>query len=320
MALWPRGVDTELFHPSRRDYELRAAWGASAGSLPTPAPSYESLSSISSSSPPPSYSTATTFRGRVVILYVGRLSWEKNLRLLVEAFRGLECPTPCRPACQLVFVGDGPARRDLEDLCESYELDAVFTGFRAGRDLAAAYASADIFAFPSWTETFGQVASEALASGLPVVGLNAEGVCDLVQHGETGALAGVTSPDAGLTRRAGLLLNTGLPGTSLHDVFAPGSASFNDAVAVYRRHLVELVTDHAMRASMGRLAAERSIKRSWHNAMEMLLSRMALISPNRRSSLDIVCGSALLALRILPAAILLVFVVLLTRARAVLSA
>lgn len=141
------------------------------------------------------------------MLYVGRLSWEKNLRLLVEAFRGLQHSSKdgSRPACQLVFVGDGPARCDLEALCAGYGLSAVFMGYRKGEELAAAFSSADIFAFPSWyvipspvsfhpfsypvfcrTETFGQVVLEALASGLPVVGLRAEGVCDLVEHEKTG--------------------------------------------------------------------------------------------------------------------------------------
>ena len=106
-------------------------------------------------SPPPySFRAATPYDtgSKVVMLYVGRISWEKNLRLLVEAFRGLEVASVdgARPACQLVFVGDGPARGELDALCESYGLGAVFMGYRKGEELAAAYASADIFAFPSW--------------------------------------------------------------------------------------------------------------------------------------------------------------------------
>lgn len=84
------------------------------------------------------------------MLYVGRISWEKNLRLLVEAFRGLQVADVGRRACKLVFVGDGPSRPELEQLCASYNLDAVFMGYRKGDELAACYASADIFAFPSW--------------------------------------------------------------------------------------------------------------------------------------------------------------------------
>lgn len=159
---------------------------------------------VDSDSPPAYVESIST--EKVVLLYVGRISWEKNLRLLVEACRGLEKADGTRPACQLVFVGEGPSRPELEVLCRSYGLDAIFMGYRKGEELAAAYASADIFAFPSWyvelppldssrllicggcrTETFGQVVLEALSSGTPVVGLRAEGVCDLVKTGETGS-------------------------------------------------------------------------------------------------------------------------------------
>ena len=87
---------------------------------------------------------------KVVLLYVGRISWEKNLRLLVESARGLELPSGSRRACQLVFVGDGPSKSELEALCASYGLGAVFMGHRGGEELARCFASADIFAFPSW--------------------------------------------------------------------------------------------------------------------------------------------------------------------------
>lgn len=139
-------------------------------------------SSLELNSPPPPYSFENLeSSGKIVLLYVGRISWEKNLRLLVEAARGLQVASEdgARPACQLVFVGEGPSRPELEAICAKYELDAIFMGFRGGDELATCYASADIFTFPSWTETFGQVVLESLASGLPVVGLRAEGVCDL---------------------------------------------------------------------------------------------------------------------------------------------
>lgn len=128
---------------------------------------------------------------KTVVLYVGRISWEKNLRLLIEAFKLL--PTSVRSKAKLVFVGDGPARGDLTRLCNKLELDASFMGHQKGSRLAAMYASASIFAFPSFTETFGQVVLEALASGLPVVGLHAEGTSDLVAHGKTGLLLDVNA-------------------------------------------------------------------------------------------------------------------------------
>lgn len=128
---------------------------------------------------------------KTVVLYVGRISWEKNLRLLIEAFQLL--PTSVRSKAKLVFVGDGPARGELTRLCNKLELDASFMGHQKGSRLAAMYASASIFAFPSFTETFGQVVLEALASGLPVVGLHAEGTSDLVSHGRTGLLLDVNA-------------------------------------------------------------------------------------------------------------------------------
>lgn len=106
---------------------------------------------------PPPYNAQppSTFAGsspsKLAVLYVGRISWEKNLRLLIDAFRGLQESDPAtgRPACQLVFVGDGPARTEVESLCALYGLGALFLGFKKGEELAAAYASADVFAFPS---------------------------------------------------------------------------------------------------------------------------------------------------------------------------
>ncbi|KAJ9476987.1 Glycosyltransferase [Pseudozyma hubeiensis] len=182
----------------------------------SPPPAYDSLSGLPdlpSSAfllPPPALPAAiassipTNLRvepepsdSKTVVLYVGRISWEKNLRLLIEAFKLL--PTSVRSKAKLVFVGDGPARGDLTRLCNKLELDASFMGHQKGSRLAAMYASASIFAFPSFTETFGQVVLEALASGLPVVGLHAEGTSDLVSHGRTGLLLDVNAVAKGST-------------------------------------------------------------------------------------------------------------------------
>lgn len=174
----------------------------------SPPPSYDSLSlpplpSGGFSLPPPAMSmrkddnnspsnfSSTSGESKTVILYVGRISWEKNLRLLIEAFRLL--PSSVKSSAKLVFVGDGPARGELTRLCSKLGLDASFMGHQKGTRLAAMYASSSVFAFPSFTETFGQVVLEALASGLPVVGLHAEGTSDLVTHGRTGLLLDVVS-------------------------------------------------------------------------------------------------------------------------------
>lgn len=150
VGLWQRGVDATLFHPARRSTAWRQRM---AGSDERP-----------------------------IALYVGRLSHEKNLNVLTEAWNALRG----RDA-HLVIVGDGPARSDLQQALQGSSV--TFTGYLQGEALAEAYASSDLFAFPSRTETFGQVVLEAMASGLAVLGFDADGVRDLVRDGETGRLA-----------------------------------------------------------------------------------------------------------------------------------
>lgn len=150
VGLWQRGVDAALFHPARRSPAWRQRM---AGSDERP-----------------------------IALYVGRLSHEKNLTILTEAWNALRG----RDA-HLVIVGDGPARSDLEEALRGSSV--TFTGYLQGEALAEAYASSDLFVFPSRTETFGQVVLEAMASGLAVLGFDADGVRDLVRDGETGRLA-----------------------------------------------------------------------------------------------------------------------------------
>ena len=149
---WPRGVDATLFHPARRSLAWRRQ--------------------------------ITGDERRPIALSVGRLSHEKNLAVLIEAWNARQG----RDA-HLVVVGDGPARGDLERALAGPSV--TFTGYLRGEALAEVYASADLFVFPSLTETFGQVALEAMASGLAVLGFDADGVRDLVRDGETGLLAPV---------------------------------------------------------------------------------------------------------------------------------
>jgi glycosyltransferase involved in cell wall biosynthesis len=151
VQVWPRGVNGALFNARRRS----EAWRQSI----------------------------TLHPQAKIILYVGRLSYEKNLDALLSAFKAIESE---EPEAHLVLVGDGPARQELEQALEGHR--ATFTGYLKGEALAEAYASADLFAFPSTTETFGQAVLEAMASGLPVVAFDAEGVRDLVRHNETGLL------------------------------------------------------------------------------------------------------------------------------------
>jgi len=142
-----RGVDTELFNPGRRDPILRQSWRASA------------------SDP--------------VALFVSRIAPEKNMDLVLETYEAMR---HANPRVKLVVVGDGPERLRLQ---QRYP-DAIFAGTRHGSDLAAHYASSDIFLFPSLTETYGNVTVEALASGLAVVAFDYAAARQHIRHGENG--------------------------------------------------------------------------------------------------------------------------------------
>jgi glycosyltransferase involved in cell wall biosynthesis len=145
-----RGVDTRHFSPAQRSPALRAAWGAGPDTC--------------------------------VVAHVGRLAAEKNLGLLLQAFDAVR---RARPDSRLLLVGDGPERAALQARCP----DAVFAGMRSGDDLAAHYASADAFVFPSMTETFGNVVPEAMASGLPVLAYDHAAAGQLIRSGHNGLLA-----------------------------------------------------------------------------------------------------------------------------------
>jgi glycosyltransferase involved in cell wall biosynthesis len=145
-----RGVDTRLFHPARRSAALRASWGAGDATL--------------------------------VAACVGRLAPEKNLGLAIVAFDALRA---LHADARLVFVGDGPQKSALA----ARHPEHVFAGMRHGEDLAAHYASADLFLFPSRTETFGNVTLEALASGLGVVACDCAAAGELIENGRNGLLA-----------------------------------------------------------------------------------------------------------------------------------
>lgn len=152
-----RGVDTDMFSPARRDPGLRRQWGADDA---TP-----------------------------VAVYVGRVAAEKNLELGVRAF---EVFASLHPAARMVFVGDGPRLVALKEQHPQFH----YAGARTGADLAAHYASADVFLFPSVTETFGNVVLEAMASGLGVVAFDYAAPRLLIRQAQNGWLAPLSDEDA----------------------------------------------------------------------------------------------------------------------------
>lgn len=138
-----RAVDCAQFDPARRDTALRTQWGVADDGL--------------------------------VAIHVGRIAAEKNLGLAVRAFRALQVE---RPDARMVFVGDGPERAALQ----AAHPDFIFTGPQRGDDLGRHFASADLFLFPSRSETFGNVVLESMACGVPQVafdhGAATEHLCD----------------------------------------------------------------------------------------------------------------------------------------------
>ncbi len=208
IALWARGVDTQRFHPGRRSQEFRAALGIGAA--------------------------------EPVIAFAGRLVREKRLDTVIEVAAALRnAGAPHR----LLIIGDGPDRAMLERGLPG----ARFTGFLTGDELASAYASSDIFLFPSDTESFGSVTLEAMASGLPTVCADATGSRCLVSVGESGFLAPAADP------------------------------------AAFVEPLMALIGDAALRHAMGQAARARSLGFSWDVAMAGLLQRYeCLIRPGPR--------------------------------------
>ena len=127
----------------------------------------------------------------LLLLYVGRIAPEKDISTLSLAMQNL--PESIRSQVHWLVVGDWPMMPELRAQAPS---NVTFTGYKHGEELAELYASADLFVFPSSTETFGNVVVEAMASGLPVIGANSGGVKDLIIPGQTGSLLEPRNADA----------------------------------------------------------------------------------------------------------------------------
>jgi phosphatidylinositol alpha 1,6-mannosyltransferase len=161
----------------------------------------------------------------LVVLHVSRLVREKRLDTLTAALNRLTVPH------RVVIVGDGPDR----GFAEQQLPHAIFTGFLNGEDLTTAYASSDIFVFPSDSESFGNVTLEAMASGLPCVCADATGSRSLVVAGETGFLAPADDADG------------------------------------FAAHITALAQDRALRQRMGAAARARALSFSWEETMARML-------------------------------------------------
>lgn len=206
LTVWGRGVDPDRFSPRFRSEQLRSS---------------------------------LLGEGDVLLLSVGRVSPEKRVDRLVAAFASLRQELP---GLRLAIAGDGPARADLERTSP----DGVeFLGEVTGQLLSELYASADVFCFPSTTDTFGQVLIEAGASGLPVVAAAAGGGAELVRHNENGLLV---PPD--------------------------------DAIA-FQAALRILATDDRLRARLGAGGRRAAVARSWPSSLAQLQAAYASVARPR---------------------------------------
>ena len=168
VRLWPKAVDSQRFHPDAATPAARARLSGGAPEAP-------------------------------LVVYAGRVSFEKRVDTLAEAVLALQA-SPAGRAVRFAVVGDGPALPWLRERLAG--TPTTFTGFLAGDELAAAYAAGDVFAFPSDSETLGFAAIEAMAAGVAVVATDAGGIPHIVRHGVNGVLV---PPGDGAALAASLL-------------------------------------------------------------------------------------------------------------------
>ncbi len=211
LRIWNRGVDCSLFHPDRHTSSLRERYD---------------------------------IKERYLFLYVGRLAPEKDIDVLTEIMHTL--PASIAEQVHWLIVGEGPM---LSVLKASEQSRITFTGYLKGIALAEAYAAADLFVFPSSSETFGNVVLESLASGLPVVGARSGGVQEIIDHGRNGLLC--PAKDA----------------------------------AAFVRSIVSLIESPELLLAMGREGRHYALTQSWDTIFDSLLDNytQALESQNHRA-------------------------------------
>lgn len=156
LKIWARGIDVEKFNPSYRNQSWRKKVGFSEDDI--------------------------------VVTFVSRLVWEKNLELFADVVQDVQ---KTEPKLKALVVGEGPAMTGLKQMMPN----AAYLGFLKGEELSSAYANSDIFFFPSDTETFGNVTLEAMASGLPCLVADAVGSKSLVAQNKNGFLGDVNDPE-----------------------------------------------------------------------------------------------------------------------------
>lgn len=191
-----RGVNSELYSPTHRSHALRASWGVGEDDF--------------------------------VIIHVGRIAAEKNLELLIRTYKSI---LKIDAKVRLVLVGDGPESAQIA----AQVPNAILSGVQTGQELAAHYASGDLFVFPSKTETFGNVTLEAMASGLPIVAFDYAAAAQYVTPGQNGMLVPLE-----------------------HD-----EAFDKAAIALHKAHAENRIAYDNMRSH----ARERAVRENWPNVV-----------------------------------------------------
>jgi len=195
--VWERGVEIENYNPDLRSETWRKEMGFN--------------------------------KNDIIVTFVSRLVWEKNLKMYADVLNKLQSD---HSNIKALIVGDGPAMDELKEMLPG----AVYTGFLEGHQLSVAYASSDIFFFPSESETFGNVTLEAMSSGLPCVVADAAGSKSLVNDGENGFLADATDKE------------------------------------LFASRIEQLALDPSLRSEMGRISSEKAKGYSWKAINEKLMS------------------------------------------------
>ncbi|MBP3039538.1 glycosyltransferase family 1 protein [Bacillaceae bacterium Marseille-Q3522] len=210
-TVWGRGVDCELFHPRKAASSFREKY---------------------------------QINEKYILLFVGRLAPEKGLDTLTKVMKNL--PQPFSDNVHWLIIGDGPCYHDLKQEYANLK-NVTLTGYLEGEELAAAYASGDLFVFPSATETFGNVVLESLASGTPAIVANTGGVTGIVEDQHTGRIC------------------------------TPTDQSFIEAI-------LEMLQNERIRFEMGKQARNYALQQSWENIFDQLLFEYEKISCSRHAS------------------------------------
>ncbi len=197
VGVWGRGIDSFRFSPSKRSASLRKKFNIADE--------------------------------HIMLLYVGRISLEKDLDILLEVYRRIRREQGDQ--VRLVITGDGP----MLNKYRSENKDVVFTGYLQGEKLSQLYASADIFTFPSSSETLGNVVLEAMASEVPVAGVNSGGVTENIMDHHNGILCKPRN------------------------------------VKAYYQSLKKLIEDRAFRKELGKNARQYALKKDWENVFKKLV-------------------------------------------------